>query len=387
MIEPVTTNGEITRRISCMSISVRTQNSSLRRLLGPILSLILLVGVGAGIWYSASGALRARQVITIRGLIGSKKEEFFRDERVVAALRRLSLQVEIEKAGSREIAAKLNNGEYDFGFPAGIPGAQKIQAEKPGSKAYDVFFTPMAIATWQPIAEILVANGMAKNEGAYYTLNMAEYLKAVENNVRWSDLKNNEAYDVNKRILITSTDVRRSNSAAMYLALSSYVLNNNSIIQSNYSPDLLASLEKLFLEQGFTEYSSEVPFEDYLVMGMGKAPMVMIYEAQFVTQTVRAGGSMSDEMVLLYPEPNLYTKHILVTFNANAEKLGEALKNDAELQKLEIEYGFRNSNLAYQQEFWQQHNIELPQNLINVIEPPSYEVLEGMIQQIEAKYN
>jgi len=387
MLEPVTTNGEITRRISCMSISVRTQNSSLRRLLGPILSLILLVGVGAGIWYSASGALRARQVITIRGLIGSEKEEFFRDERVVAALRRLSLQVEIEKAGSREIAAKLNNGTYDFGFPAGIPGAQKIQAEKPGSKAYDVFFTPMAIATWQPIAEILVANGMAKNEGAYYTLNMAEYLKAVENDVRWSDLKNNEAYDVNKRILITSTDVRRSNSAAMYLALSSYVLNNNSIIQSNYSPDLLASLEKLFLEQGFTEYSSEVPFEDYLVMGMGKAPMVMIYEAQFVTQTVRAGGSMSDEMVLLYPEPNLYTKHILVTFNANAEKLGEALKNDAELQKLEIEYGFRNSNLAYQQEFWQQHNIELPQNLINVIEPPSYEVLEGMIQQIEAKYN
>ena len=370
-----------------MSITVRKQNSSLRRLLGPILSLILIVGVGAGIWYSASGALRARQVVSIRGLIGSEKEEFFRDERVVAALRRLSLQVEIEKAGSREIAAKLNNGEYDFGFPAGIPGAQKIQGENPGSKAYDVFFTPMAIATWKPIAEILVANGMAKNEGAYYTLDMAEYLKAVENDVRWSDLENNEAYNVNKRVLITSTDVRRSNSAAMYLALSSYVLNNNSIIQSNYSPALLASLEKLFLEQGFTEYSSEAPFEDYLVMGMGKAPMVMIYEAQFVTQTVRADGSMSDEMVLLYPEPNLYTKHILVTFNANAEKLGEALKNDEELQKLEIEYGFRNSNLAYQQEFWQQHNIQLPQNLINMIEPPSYEVLEGMIQQIETKYN
>ena len=134
-------------------------------------------------------------------------------------------------------------------------------------------------------------------------------------------------------------------------------------------------------------HSRRTSFDDYLVMGMGKAPMVMIYEAQFVTQTVRADGSMSDEMVLLYPEPNLYTKHILVTFNANAEKLGEALKNDEELQKLEIEYGFRNSNLAYQQEFWQQHNIQLPQNLINMIEPPSYEVLEGMIQQIETKYN
>lgn len=370
-----------------MSVTVRSSTSPLRRLLGPILSLILIGGVGAGIWYSARNALQARQLVTIRGLIGSEKEEFFRDERVIAALRRYQLEVIIEKAGSREIAAKLNNGTYDFGFPAGVPGAQKIQATNPGSKAYDVFFTPMAIASWKPIAEILVANGIAKNEGAYYTLDMAKYLELVQNDVRWSDLKNNEVYNVNKRVLITSTDIRKSNSAAMYLALSSYVLNNNSIVQKDYTSDLLAKLEKLFLEQGFTEYSSEVPFDDYLVMGMGKAPMVMIYEAQFITQTVKAGSSISDQMVLVYPEPTLYTKHILVTFNDNAAKLGEALKNDEELQQLAIEYGLRNSNLAYLQGFWQKHNITLPQNLVEVIEPPSYEVLEGMIQQIEAKYN
>jgi len=370
-----------------MSVTVRSSTPQLRRLLGPVLSLILIAGVGAGIWYSASNALRARQVVIIRGLIGSEKEDFFKDGRVIAALRQHNLEVVIEKAGSREIAAKLTNGGYDFAFPAGVPGAQKIQREQSGSKAYDVFFTPMAIASWRPIAEILVANGIAKNAGAYYTLDMEKYLALVEGDVRWKDLKNNEAYNVNKRVLITSTDIRKSNSAAMYLALSSYVLNNNSIIQSNYTPALLASLEKIFFEQGFSEYSSEAPFEDYLVMGMGKAPMVMIYEAQFITQTVRADNSMSNEMVLLYPEPNLYTKHILVTLNANAEKLGEALMRDEVLQKLEIEYGFRNSNLAYQREFWQQHTIELPQNLLNVIEPPSYEVLEGMIQQMEAKYN
>ena len=370
-----------------MSVTVRGSTSPLRRLLGPILSLLLIGGVGIGIWFSASSAFQARQVVTIRGLTGSEKEEFFRDERVIAALRRNQLEVIIEKAGSREIATKLTGGAYDFGFPAGIPSAEKIQRENAGSKAHDVFFTPMAVASWKPIAEILVANGIARNEGAYYTLDMAKYLDLVQRDVRWADLKSNEAYNVNKRVLITSTDIRRSNSAAMYLALSSYVLNNNSIIQSGYSPELLAQLEKLFFEQGFTEYSSEAPFEDYLVMGMGKAPMVMIYESQFITQTVRDGNSMSSDMVLLYPEPSLYTKHILVTFNANAEKLGEALENDEELQKLEIEYGFRNSNRAYQEEFWQQHNIELPQTLINVIEPPSYEVIEGIIQQIEAKYN
>ncbi len=50
---------------------------------------------------------------------------------------------------------------------------------------------------------------------------------------RWGDLDENTAYDVNKSILITSTDVRKSNSAAMYLALSSFVANGNSIVQSD----------------------------------------------------------------------------------------------------------------------------------------------------------
>jgi hypothetical protein len=370
-----------------MAVTVRGSTSPMRRLLGPILSLLLIGGVGIGIWFSASSAFQARQVVTIRGLIGSEKEEFFRDERVIAALRRNQLEVNIEKAGSREISAKLSEGEYDFGFPAGVPAAEKIRFEHSGSKAYDVFFTPMAVASWKPIADILVANGIAKNEGAYYTLDMAKYLDLVAREVRWSELTNNEAYNVNKRVLITSTDIRRSNSAAMYLALSSYVLNGNRIVQSGYSNELVSQLEQLFFEQGFTEYSSEAPFEDYLVMGMGKAPMVMIYEAQFITQTVRASSTLSSDMVLIYPEPSIFTKHILVAFTPGAERLGEALENDEELQKLAIEYGLRNSNIAYQREFWEQHNIQLPQNLINVIEPPTYEVVEGIIQQIEAKYN
>lgn len=370
-----------------MSITVRNNNSQLRRILGPLLTLVLVVGVGAAIWYSAGNALRARQVVSIRGLIGSEKEEFFRDERVIAALRRNNLDVQIEKAGSREISAKLNEGDYDFGFPAGVPAGEKIRHEHADSQMFDVFFTPMTIASWKPIAEILVANGLAKNEGAYYTLDMAKYLDLVARDVRWSDLTNNEAYNVNKRVLISSTDIRRSNSAAMYLALSSYVLNGNRIVQTGYSDELVSQLEKLFFEQGFTEYSSEAPFEDYLVMGMGKAPMVMIYEAQFITQTVRAGGAMSNEMVLIYPEPSIFTKHILVTFTPDAERMGQVLESDEELQKLAIEYGLRNSNVAYQREFWQQHNIQLPQNLINVIEAPTYEVIEGIIQKIEAKYN
>jgi len=62
------------------------------------------------------------------------------------------------------------------------------------------------------------------------------------------------------------------------------------------------------------------------------------------------------------------------------------LETDAELQKLAVEYGFRNSNLAHFRDFTARHKVTLPQAIVDVIEPPSYEVLEGMIQEIEKAY-
>ncbi len=247
----------------------------------------------------------------------------------------------------------------------------------------------MVIASWQPIAELLVANdGIATKQNGYYTLDMGKLLQLIQTGARWRDLTvANTGYAVNKSILVTSTDVRKSNSAAMYLALASYVLNGNSIVQSDEEvAKLSADLEALFLEQGFTEYSSEVPFEDYLVMGMGKAPLVMIYEAQFIAQAATANSPITPEMVLLYPQPTIYTKHNLVALTPNGEKLGELLTMNEELQKLAIEYGLRNRNTVYLQEFIDKHQLQLPPTLIDVIEPPSYEILEKMITNIEQRY-
>lgn len=173
----------------------------------------------------------------------------------------------------------------------------------------------------------------------------------------------------------------------MYLALASYVANDDTIVQNDAQADaVLPLMETLFLQQGFTEASSETPFEDYLVMGPGKAPMVMVYESQFLSRAAMPNGGVGQNMVLLYPEPTIFTKHILLPITEGGERLGEALTTDPELQRLAIEYGFRNNNTAYFQEWIDQHGIQVPMNLVNVVEPPSYEVLEGMIQQIEQKY-
>jgi hypothetical protein len=119
---------------------------------------------------------------------------------------------------------------------------------------------------------------------------------------------------------------------------------------------------------------------------MGKSPLVMIYEAQFLHRAAAGDSSITPDMVLLYPEPTLYTKHVLVPLNEAGARLGEALTTDPELQRLAIEHGFRNQNITYFREFTRQHQVTTADTLTNVSDAPSYEVLERMIQRIEQRY-
>ena len=245
----------------------------------------------------------------------------------------------------------------------------------------------MAIASWQPIADILAAQGIATDQGGYYLVDMDAFITLIENETRWEDLAGNDTYPVGKSILLTSTDIRTSNSAAMYLALASYVANNDNIVENlDEAQPLMPLLSDIFLKQGLRPDSSQEPFEDYLVKGMGHSPMVMIYEQQFIAQAAQNAASIQPNMVLMYPEPTVFTEHVLIPFTENGGKLGELLETDPELQKLAVEYGLRNNNLAYFQEFTAQKNISMPDTLVSVVDPPSYEVLEGMIQIIEQEY-
>lgn len=343
--------------------------------------IVLALAVAAGAFFISGNK---EPVI---GLVGSEKEAFFADKRVQEIFRKNGIAVSIQKAGSREIATSFNLSEYDFAFPAGAPAAEKIQDVSNINTSYSPFFTPMAIATWQPIADLFVELNLAENHGGYYTLDMDAFLSLVENETRWDELEGNTVFDTNRGILITSTDVRKSNSAAMYLALATYIANDNQVVPNlATAQEDIEYLSDLFLRQGLRPDSSATPFEDYLVKGMGHSPIVMIYEAQFVAQAALQDGSIRQDMVLMYPEPTIFSTHILIPLSENGDKVGELLSNDPELKRIAIEYGFRNSDGAYFNQFISQHNVILPENIVSVVEPPSYEVLEGLIQIIEQKY-
>lgn len=371
----------------------------IRKFVAPLLAALLLAGVAGGIWFSntsvtgernAQEAARIEQArqVQARGLIGSEKEAFFADPRVQQALAARGITVVIEKAGSRAIAGRYDAKAYDFGFPSGAPAAAQLKAQAKASAVFTPFYTPMVLASWRPIADILVANGIAERQGdIYYVVDLPALMDLIEKGKRWRDLKGSQAFSTNKSLLISSTDVRTSNSAAMYLALASYLVNNQQIVQSQADVDrVLPTVAPLFLRQGFQEQSSSGPFEDYLALGMGKAPLLMAYESQMVEFWLKHPNKIKSDMVLMYPRPTVFSKHVLVPYTPAGVRVGEALENDPALRTLANEYGFRTGGATRGPETWAQRGIAVPEVLVDVIDPPSHEWLERMIEAIETRF-
>lgn len=368
-----------------------------QKIIGPSVALVLALAVGGGIWYSnhqlpaqsAVSGIEAEQILQLKGLIGSEKQDYFTDTRVVARLKTLGMAVTVEKSGSRAIVSQFNPNQYDFGFPSGAPAAAQLQKLAKVSNTYVPFYTPMVLASWLPIATILEKNGVVKKEGDnYFVVDFPALFALMNQQKRWKELNHSEAFATNKAVLVASTDVRTSNSGAMYLALASYLVNNENIVQSQTDVDkVLPQVSQLFLRQGFQESSSAAPFEDYVALGMGKTPLLMIYESQLIEFWLKHPQRIHENMVMLYPKPTIFSKHIFVPFNAKAERLGEALSNDPELQSIAQEYGFRTNGEHKSTEHWAKQSIIAPDNLVDVIDPPSYEWLEKMISAIEAKFH
>jgi hypothetical protein len=362
----------------------------MRRGLSIGLAAVLAVGVIAAIVVSVANKIKpggtGTQLTAVVGVIGSEKQPFFDDAEVKRAFASHGLDVRVDTAGSRQIATGTDLSKYDFAFPAGEPAAVKIRKDRKTNASYQPFYTPMVVATFRPIADLLAGDGVATNEGGYYTLNMTKYEELVRQATRWSQLKNNTVYNTDKKVLITSTDVRSSNSAAMYLAIASYVANGNNIVQDQGQADtVLAKVDQLFLAQGFTQASSEGPFTDYISIGMGKEPLVMIYESQFVARAASGDGSITPDKVLMYPSPTVFSKHTLVPLDSKGDQVGQLLQTDATIQALEVKYGFRTANASKFQQFAAAHKVIVPDTLANVVDPPTYEVLEYMISAIQKK--
>lgn len=334
---------------------------------------------------------------TVTGVVGSEKVAFFEDPRVQDVFAQHGYDVRVSKSGSWRMASLPELNQQDFAFPASEIAAQHIQSSVEGVVGtHQPFFSPMAIATFQVIVDLLARNGVASQDAqGHWQIDMAAYLQLVQGDTRWNQLEGAAAsYNSPRNVLITSTDIRTSNSAGMYLALSAYVLNGNAVIADRGTADQhLPLLERLFTAQGFSGASSTAPFEDYLSQGMGAVPMVMIYEGQFLEEQLTPNSRIADGMVLAYPSPTIFSKHTGVTFSQDGEAVMQLLETDPELATLLAEHGFRptGQNAGAFAQFLQDQgksgDYRGTGDFVNVAQEPTYDMLDYLLTTIGTSYD
>ena len=369
-----------------------------------IVTFVLLASLGGAVFFALRGTqqeqlangqnptlslpgLRGMQTVELTGFIALDVEPYFKDPRVIKALSDNGFRLNVTRIGSRDMAQRVaTSGGPDFMFPSGIVAANQIlDAAKRANLAgtqYTPFYTPMVIASWKPIAGILQANGLATTlpSGAY-SVDLAKLVALMQAKTRWKDMKSSSAFDVNKSVLVSTTDVRKSNSGAMYLALAAYALNNNELPGDRATAELVAKkAADLFKRQGYQENYVNGNFDDYIAIGIGKTPMAFIYENQMIAYALSK--TVAADMTLLYPNPTIVNKVVFVAINERSKRLGDLLTTNAELLNIGLEYGFRTSDNAAFLQKAQSAKLAVDEKLNNLVDPPSFETMSLMIDVV-----
>jgi len=169
----------------------------------------------------------------------------------------------------------------------------------------------------------------------------------------------------------------------LFLALSANILSGKTVVSREDIPSIKDKIRFIFDVQGFKSRTTSLPWEDYLNKGQGNTPMVWAYEAQFINYAAVYGTRRgNDTMVMLYPEPGIWSNHVFMSFSEKGNRLLEALLQDPQLQKKFNEYGFRSN---YQQgnyflSYFGQKGVTLPASFDEVASLPDYQTMLELLE-------
>ncbi|BEL12116.1 hypothetical protein Q0Z83_103070 [Actinoplanes sichuanensis] len=343
------------------------------RLLAVAVAVLLILVV---VWRVATreeavaGGTCATTQTEVSGIVGSEKETYLRDSRVVDVLRCAGFTLRIDADGSRDMAKRVASG-YDFAFPSSTPTAEKIMEERGITESYKPFSSVMGVATFKPTVEVLRADGVVQTVKGRDVVSIGRLIEMSRAGTTWKDV--NPGSPNGNVVMLRTTDPADSNSAIMFLSIASAVLNDDRPVSgADALPRLLPDLCRLVLDQGTKPNTSGVLFEEYLTGGPERIPMALVYESQFLDTVSEQRVPADGERVLLFPDPTVYAWHTLVPLTPAGSELGKLLRDDVTLKDIAAEYGFRP----------QGRTLADRPNPPVVVEPPDYQVLELMLDKL-----
>ncbi|WP_424186387.1 hypothetical protein ACOBQX_00880 [Actinokineospora sp. G85] len=311
---------------------------------GVAIIAVVAVYLAKGDGDSASGGC-AGSVTEVRGIIGSEKEQYFRDPRVVERLRCLGLRVVIDSRGSLDMVDPLRrpgNG-YGFAFPGSRVTARKIMADQavqhelPALDQYEVFSSPMVVATLTETVGVLRDHGSARTVDGQTVVDLAAVVEMARAGTTWNSIKDNPTAADQTQVLLNSTDPDASNSGFLLLAAAAWSANGNRAqIGSAALPEVANRVCQVFAAQGGSKpVKSQDLFDQYAGQNP-KTRMAYVYESQVLSAKVLPEGH-----AVMYPNPGIASVHTVIALTADGQRVGQSLREDDELAGLIAEHGFR----------------------------------------------
>jgi hypothetical protein len=331
--------------------------------------------------------------------------EFFENAEVRDILRGQGIQVRRTPVGSMSLTTPAELQKYDAIIPGGKIAAdqvaQTLRTEGEHPNRHEAFFSPMVVVTYDPIIELLQRIEAAPAGGktqpprplvrkdpddGTWRLNVAAYLAEVHQKRRWTTIPGNTGYDNPNRMLITTTNPARSNSAAMFVAISSAATNNGDVVENEAAADAaVTAIKACFTAQGDTPDSTADSMAALLVAGMKSVPMGLAYENDFIAAR-RDRQNADNGLNVMYPEPTVTSANTMISRTAGGQKLGDALKENPKLQALLRESGYRTESTTpgeFRELMDQKYGIAVSAELYTV-QVPEATLLKRMIDAVKS---
>ncbi|MDR3192254.1 MAG: substrate-binding domain-containing protein [Treponema sp.] len=351
---------------------------------GRIAGLVILVLViAAGIAYQTVLKSKPRK-ISVDGYLGGEKSGLFDDERFAGAmLKKYAVSVHYKKAGSIDMVSAPLEG-MDYLFPSNYT-ALELYKQNYGSaykRAEVVFNSPIVLYTRKPVSEAFKKQGWVHTEEETEYIDLLKLIDAVLADTKWTDVGLDELYGY---MHVLSTDPLKSNSGNMFAGLVANMLNRGEVATGESLAANGGELKRFFGKLGYLESSSADLFNSFLKTGIGAKPLIVGYESQILEFSVEHPAEwayIKDDIVVLYPEPTVWSAHPFIALTDNGDRVIDALLEE-EIQTLAWEtLGFR-TGIASGRQAGKQFDINgVPGQVKKVIQLPNPDTMRKIMELI-----
>lgn len=305
---------------------------------GIIILLLVILGAGGYVFITGNGPKETN----ITGLLGGEKIGLITDEQFKKYVKKeYGLTMDHRKAGSLQMVQGAVDGQ-DYLFPSSQLALELFKEKGHSSQGDEIVFnTPIVLYSRKMVVDALEKEGLVKNKEGVYYVDMAKLAQAIAAERSWSDLGLPQLYG---NILVDTTDPNKSNSGNMFLGLLANALNGNKVVDQASIENIRPQIQKIYQLIGYMQSSSSDMFNQFLKQGVGSYPIIAGYENQlleFSKQEPEIFNQVKDDVIILYPEPTVWSSHVFIALTPEGKVALDALK-DKEVQKMAwTNHGFR----------------------------------------------